>query len=125
MEFRLPFDTDTEKLRKIVKKIGKTMLADPELGPNFLAPLKSQGVLSIDDSAFVMRVKFTAIPGKQFILRREVFRRIQEAFAENGIQFAPRRVIVDTGGDPAPAATLAAAATAAIAEGAAEESKKK
>ncbi len=124
LKFRVPFDTDTEKVRKIVKKIGKSMLADPELGPNFLAPLKSQGVLSIDDSAFVMRVKFTAIPGKQFILRREVFRRIQEAFAENGIRFAPRRVIVDTGGDPAPTAALAAAATV-IAEEAAEEGKKK
>jgi small-conductance mechanosensitive channel len=124
LKFRVPFDTDIEKVRKIVKKIGKSMLADPELGPNFLAPLKSQGVLSIDDSAFVMRVKFTAIPGKQFILRREVFRRIQEAFAENGIHFAPRRVIVDTGGDPALAAAAAAAATV-IAEEAAEESKKK
>ena len=125
LKFRVPFDTDTEKLRKIVKKIGKTMLADPELGPNFLAPLKSQGVLSIDDSAFVMRVKFTAIPGKQFILRREVFRRIQEAFAENGIRFAPRRVIVDTSGGSVPDAALAAAATAAIAEETAEEGKKK
>jgi small-conductance mechanosensitive channel len=124
LKFRVPFDTDTEKLRKIVKKIGKNMLADPELGPNFLAPLKSQGVLSIDDSAFVMRVKFTAIPGKQFILRREVFRRIQEAFAENGIQFAPRRVIVDTGGGSVSAEAAAAAATA-IAEEAAEEGKKK
>jgi small-conductance mechanosensitive channel len=125
LKFRVPFDTDTEKLRKIVKKIGKSMLADPELGPNFLAPLKSQGVLSIDDSAFVMRVKFTAIPGKQFILRREVFRRIQEAFAENGIRFAPRRVIVDTSGGSVPDAALAAAATAAIAEETAEEGKKK
>ncbi len=120
LKFRVPFDTDIEKVRKIVKKIGKSMLADPELGPNFLAPLKSQGVLSIDDSAFVMRVKFTAIPGKQFILRREVFRRIQEAFAENEIHFAPRRVIVDTGGGPVPTAAAAAAAMAIE-----EEEKKK
>ena len=117
LKFRVPFDTDIEKVRKIVKKIGKTMLADPELGPNFLAPLKSQGVLSIDDSAFVMRVKFTAIPGKQFILRREVFRRIQDAFAENGIHFAPRRVIVYTGGGSVSDAAAAAAAMAIAEEG--------
>jgi len=121
LKYRVPFDTDIEKVRKIVKKIGKTMLADPELGPHFLAPLKSQGVLSIDDSAFIMRVKFTAIPGKQFILRREVFRRIQDAFAENGIEFAPRRVIVDTGDGPTPDMAAAAAASAAIEE---EEKKK-
>ncbi len=120
LEIRVPFETDTEKVRKIIKKLGQKMLEDPVHGPNFLAPLKSQGVNRIDDSAFVLRVKFTAKPGEQFVLRREVYRRIQEVFAENGIRYAPRRVIVDTGGDPAPAAAVAAAATAI-----AEEEKKK
>jgi hypothetical protein len=48
-----------------------------------------------------------AKPGEQFVLRREVFRRIQQAFAAAGIEFAPRRVIVD-GGKEAAGATLVA-----------------
>lgn len=44
LELRLPFDTDLERVRKLVKGVGRDMLADPELGPNFLQPLKSQGV---------------------------------------------------------------------------------
>ncbi len=71
-----------------------------------------QGVHRMDDSAFIMRVKFMARPGEQFTLRREVFRRIQEAFAEKGIHFAPRRVIVDTSGAAGPSAAAAAAAGA-------------
>jgi hypothetical protein len=42
----------------------------------------------------IMRVKFKAIPGEQFILRREVYRRLQEAFRQNGIEFAHRNVTV-------------------------------
>ncbi len=95
LELRLPFDTDLERVRKLVKGVGRDMLADPVLGPNFLQPLKSQGVHRMDDSAFIIRVKFMAKPGEQFILRREVYRRLQEVFYANGLRFAPRRVIVD------------------------------
>jgi small-conductance mechanosensitive channel len=112
LEVRVPFDTDMEQVRKIVKKVGQGLMADPEHGKNFLQPLKSQGVNRMDDSAFIVRVKFMAKPGEQFLLRREVFRRIQEAFAEQGIKFAPRRVIVDTGGGESVPAGVAAAAAA-------------
>jgi len=42
----------------------------------------------------IMRVKFVCIPGEQFVIRREVYRRIQEAFQKNGIEFAHRNVTV-------------------------------
>ena len=55
--------------------------------------------------------------GEQFVLRREVFRQVQEAFAENGIRFAPKRVMVDTGPDATGKEIAAAkAATVAITE---------
>ena len=120
LELRVPFDADTEKVRKIIKKVGQELMEDPEHGPSFLQPLKSQGVNRMDDSALIIRVKFMAKPGEQFVLRRVIFRAIQEAFTANGIRFAPRRVIVDTtgaSGDAAGAAAAAAAAAAAIAEG--------
>lgn len=107
LELRVPYSADLEKVRKIVKSVGQELLAHPEYGPNFLQPLKSQGVHRMDDSAFIIRVKFMAKPGEQFVLRREVFRRIQEAFAIAGIEFAPRRVIVDGGREAAAAAALA------------------
>ncbi len=112
LEMRLPFETDIEKVRKIVKKVGQEMMADEEYGKNFLQPLKSQGVNRMDDSAFIFRVKFMAKPGEQFVLRREVYRRVQEALAEQGIRFAPRRVIVDTSGLSPEQAKIAATAAA-------------
>ena len=42
----------------------------------------------------ILRVKFKTIPGHQFVMRKEVYRRIQEAFHKNGIEFAHRNVTV-------------------------------
>ena len=79
---------------KIIKKINKEISEDPEMGPSLLDKIKSQGVRELDDSAMIMRVKFKTIPGEQFVIRKEVFRRMQEAFHENGIEFAHRNVTV-------------------------------
>lgn len=60
-----------------------------------MTPPKSQGVNRIDDSALIIRCKFTAIPGQQYLIRREAFTRILRVFEEKGIQLAPRRVLVE------------------------------
>ena len=49
----------------------------------------------MDDSAFVVRVKFMARPGEKFILRKEIFRGIQEGFKKAGISFASRHIVID------------------------------
>ncbi len=94
-ELRIPFEEDVEKVRKLIKKVGQKLLEDPEHGPQFLEPLKSQGVNRMDDSAFVVRCKFSAKPGNQWALRRVAYAKIQSAFAEAGIKFAPKRVVVE------------------------------
>jgi len=95
MKFDLPYDTSIEKVRKIVKKVGKKMLADPEYRDDFLQPIKSQGVYKVGDSVLTFRVKFTAKPGKQFVIKREAFRLIKDALEKKGIHFAHRKVIVE------------------------------
>ncbi|MGE4660828.1 MAG: hypothetical protein AAEJ16_08595, partial [Arenicellales bacterium] len=94
-ELRIPLEEDVEKVRRLIKKVGQKMLEDPEHGPQFLDPLKSQGVNRMDDSAFVVRCKFSAKPGNQWALRRVAYANIQSAFAEAGIKFAPKRVVVE------------------------------
>ncbi len=89
------YDADIDKVRKIIKKVGLEMLDDPELGPGFLRPIKSQGVSSITNSVMTIRVKFTAKPGTQFVIRREAFKRITVALQAKGIEYAHKKVIVD------------------------------
>jgi small-conductance mechanosensitive channel len=116
LEFRLTYDTDIAKVRKIVKRIGQELADEPELGPHILQPLKFQGVMAMEDSALVVAAKFMARPtGEQFVIRREAYHRIKKAFEEAGIRFAHRQVTVfvpPTGADPRVAAAGAAAAAA-------------
>ena len=95
---RLTYDTDVEKVRKLVKRLGQEMAADPELGPLFMEPPKSQGVVQMEDSAMIVRVKFKTKPGDQFVLRRHVYQRLREVFAQNDIHFAHREVTVRVAG---------------------------
>jgi hypothetical protein len=82
--------------------------------------LKSQGVMSIDDSALIVRAKYMARPGNApYMIRRLAYEKILAAFAEQGIQFASRRVSIDVprGADDQ---TRRRAAAAAIAHDTAE-----
>ena len=94
LPLRVTYDTDVEKLRKLIKKLGQDLLEDPVLGPMFLQPLKSQGVIQMEDSAMIVRVKFMTRPGDQWTLRNQVFARIRELFEREGIRFAHREVTV-------------------------------
>jgi small-conductance mechanosensitive channel len=94
LPFRVTYDTDVEKVRKLIKKLGQELLQDPELGPRFLEPVKSQGVYQMEDSAIIIRVKFKTKPGDQFEVRKVVYSRIREMFAQEGIHFAHREVTV-------------------------------
>lgn len=98
MNFRMEPETDPQKVKKIVKEVGKELWGHPEHGAKFIEPLKSQGVYMIDDdSALVIRVKFMCKPRAQFVLRREIYHRLREVFAERGVKLARRKVEVVSG----------------------------
>jgi small-conductance mechanosensitive channel len=143
LDVRLRFDTDLDGIKKIIKRLNKEIMKEEEFKSVLLDDIRSQGVRGLDDSAMILRVKFKTLPGKQFVLRREVYQRLQRAFRENGIQFAHRDVTVylppelrqsvpqpgEREGAEAPAGTdkalLGVAAAAARAVALADEEKKK
>ncbi|MBX5222267.1 mechanosensitive ion channel family protein [Rhizobium sp. NLR8a] len=88
MTVSVAYDSDVEKARKIIKKIGQELFADPEFKPITIEPLKMQGIDSLGDSGLLLRMKFMTLPGEQFTLKRRALRMIYEAFHENGIRLA-------------------------------------
>src|SRR5262249_4928451 len=96
LEFRLTYDTNVQTVKKILKKIGEELAADPDYAADMLSPLKSQGVISTEDSAIVVRAKFTAKPtNTAFVVRRLAYDRIIKAFRDAGIKFAHKEVTVN------------------------------
>ena len=94
LPLRVTYDTDVEKVRKLIKKLGIALLDDPVIGMNFIAPLKSQGVIEMQDSAMIIRVKFMTKPGDQWLVRKRVYEEIRALFEREGIKFAHREVTV-------------------------------
>lgn len=82
------YDTDLDRTKKIIKQVGKDLLADPELAPHIIETLKMQGVEEYGEYAIKIRLKLTTKPGEQFVIRRRAYAMIKKAFAENGIEFA-------------------------------------
>ena len=117
LPLRLTFDTDPQQVKKIVKRIGAELMEDELVGDGLLEPPKSQGVIQMEDSAMILRVKFKAVPGKQFTIRRELLHRIRAAFEDAGIRFASREVTVRVSEAATPSErmdTVGAAASRAI-----------
>jgi small-conductance mechanosensitive channel len=111
LEFRVPFDTDLRLVKRLVKEIGEDLMQDEELGPWLIEPVKSRGVIRMEEFCMVIGVKFTARPGDGvFLVRREAYHRIRDGFVANGIRFADRHVRVEVLGskpDEAPLPALA------------------
>lgn len=95
LEFKVVYDTDLGKVKKIFKRIGEELMTDAELAPGFIQPFKFQGVKAMDETGIIVRGKFMTLPGAQFQIRKQIFERVQRAFAQEGISFAQRRVQVD------------------------------
>ncbi|MEL6476358.1 MAG: mechanosensitive ion channel domain-containing protein [Pseudomonadota bacterium] len=119
LKFTVPFETDPNKVKKIFKQVGREMMEVPEYAEDLLEPFKSQGVYDIDDVGMVIRGKFMAKPGRQWVLRKEIYNRVKKALEENGIPFARREVRVAIPGLESPDALTDAQKTA-VAEAAAQ-----
>lgn len=81
--------TDLALVGKTVKQLGQSLLGDPEIGADFIQPLKMQGVLDVTQGAIMIQCKFTALPVRPAQLQRRALHEIIERFAAAGIAFAP------------------------------------
>ncbi len=98
------YQTDIDKARKIIKKIGQQFADDPEYKPHIIEPLKMQGVQNFGDFGIELRLKMMTKPGEQFVIRRKAYVAIKKAFEEAGIKIPFPTVMVKEGESPAAAA---------------------
>ena len=100
LEFRVPFDTDLQLVKKLIKKVGAELKANEHYGESILSTLKSQGVRRMEEFNMVVGVKFMTKPGEQWLVRRDAYQKVRDIFEENGIRMAERNVKVEIeGGD--------------------------
>ena len=83
----MPIGIDSEKIRKMIKKVGEEMKADPEVGPLIMESLKGK-LYRVDPGVKIFRCKFRTAPGKQFDVRAQALKRIEASLKAMGIGFA-------------------------------------
>ncbi|MDP6618675.1 MAG: mechanosensitive ion channel, partial [Nitrospinota bacterium] len=99
MDVGVSYREDTDEVVEILKEIGAEMQADPEYGPDILQPIEIMGVDRFEDSAVVVRARFTTKPIKQWNVGREFNRRMKKVFDDRGIEIPfPHRTVYF--GDP-------------------------
>jgi len=123
LEFRVPFDTDLNLVKKLIKKVGAELKANEHYGDGIIQTLKSQGVRRMEEFNMVVGVKFMTRPGEQWTVRRDAYQKVRDAFEANGIRMAERNVKVEIAGDERLSDEERKAVTAAAQEAVAQPSK--
>ncbi len=83
----LPIEVDSEKVRKLIKRVGEEMLNDAELGPLIQQPLKGK-LYRVEPGIKIFRCNFRTAPGNQFTVRAAAYKRIEVAMNAAGITYA-------------------------------------
>jgi small-conductance mechanosensitive channel len=107
------YDTDINKVRKMVKGVGAALLQDEEFGPFIIETVKMKGVEQFGDYGISLSFAMMTKPGYQTMIRRRAYMMIREVFVQNGVVFASPTVQV-AGGDQSSAAAAAATVKAAM-----------
>ncbi|MFP3928332.1 MAG: mechanosensitive ion channel family protein [Desulfobacteraceae bacterium] len=86
MDIGIAYREDVDDVIEILKQIGQELREDPDFGGDILEPLEIFGLERFDDSAVVIRIRFTTKPLKQWGVRREFYRRMKRVFDEKGVE---------------------------------------
>jgi small conductance mechanosensitive channel len=80
------YKEDTDRVTEVLKEIGDEMIADPAYKEFILDPLEILGVDAFADSAVIIKARIKTVPIKQWLVGREMNRRIKKRFDEEGIE---------------------------------------
>jgi small-conductance mechanosensitive channel len=88
------YKEDTDHVIEVLKQIADDFMRDEKYKPLVLAPLEVLGVDSFGDSAVIIKARFKTLPIQQWVVGREMNRRIKKKFDELGIEIPfPHRSI--------------------------------
>ena len=80
------YKEDTDHVVGVLHEVGETLQGDPMFSPSILAPLEVLGVNEFGDSAVTIKIRIKTRPLQQWMIGRELRRRIKKAFDAQGIE---------------------------------------
>ncbi len=85
----IAYGSDVDRALKTIADVGAALKEDPICGPMILAPIEVMGVDKLGERGLVIRARIRTLASRQDRVGWELNRRVSEAFAASGIEFAP------------------------------------
>jgi len=103
----ISYAEDPDRVIGVLKSIGAELMEEEGYKPLILAPLDVLGVDQLGENGVTIKARFKTLPGKQWVVGREMNRRIRKQFQDAEIEraFPSQVVVVRNEPPPAPAAS--------------------
>ncbi len=94
LEVGVAYKEDTDRVSAVLKEIADELMQDEPYRSAILEPLDVLGVDRFDDSAVIIKARIKTVPIKQWMVGREMNRRIKQRFDRDGIEIPfPHRTL--------------------------------
>jgi small conductance mechanosensitive channel len=89
------YDDDVNRAADAMTDAAASMMEEPDFKPYILAPLEVFGVDAFEPGQLVIKARIKTVPLKQWVVGRELRKRIARNFSERGIHMPATRMVVD------------------------------
>jgi moderate conductance mechanosensitive channel len=100
----VPFEEDPDRVAGAMREAAETLVEDPAYQPHILEPLEVYGVDAWEHGTLIIKARIKTVPLKQWMVGRELRKRIARVFVERGIRVPLPETIVHTVAPPKPRA---------------------
>ena len=94
ISFGIGYDEDPDRVIAAMRDAAASLESDDEFKPHILAPLEVYGIDAFQDSQVVLKARIKTVPLKQWVIGRELRKRMAKVFAERGVAPPTGRMIV-------------------------------
>jgi small conductance mechanosensitive channel len=93
--FGIGYDEDPERVTAAMRDAAATLVEDPAFKPHILAPFEILGIDAFEPGQLVLKARVKTVPLKQWLVGRELRKRMLKVFAERDIAPPTGRMIVE------------------------------
>lgn len=88
------YDGDVERAMEAMRDAAASLMEDPSFKPHILEPLDVFGVDAFEPGQLVVKARIKTVPLKQWVVGRELRKRIARVFSERGFPMPPPQMTV-------------------------------
>jgi len=92
------FEDDPEPVIAALKDAGTSLMSDPDFRPHILEPVDVYGVDAFEPGLMVIKGRIKTVPLKQWVVGRELRKRVARVYAERGLRWPLPESIVNVRG---------------------------